>query len=102
MVQSVGEPNRIVAERNFRPQINRAVIAAIDRHGGIAERNRAQWRVVARRGHRYVGLRGHVRPASPLRSCGRETLESEVLLPCRSAPPSPSATPSEDRLADWP
>ena len=38
MVQAVGETNRIFAERDFRPKIDGAVIAAIDGNGRIAER----------------------------------------------------------------
>jgi len=30
MVQAVGEPDRIFAKRNFRPQINGAIVTAID------------------------------------------------------------------------
>ena len=70
MMQAVGEANRIVAERRFRPQINDAAIAPLHRHRGIAERNRAQrmhlvgmiGRAVVcsgRNGH--VGLCAHVR-----------------------------------------
>jgi hypothetical protein len=47
MMQAVGEPERIFAERHFRPQVNGAVFATIDRYGRIAERDRAQRRIAA-------------------------------------------------------
>ncbi|MEY9476102.1 hypothetical protein ABH981_000315 [Bradyrhizobium ottawaense] len=37
VMQAVGEANGIVAERLFRPQVNRAVVAAFDVDDGIAE-----------------------------------------------------------------
>src|ERR1700733_6641837 len=101
MVQAVGEAHRIFAERDFWPEINRAVVAALDRNRGIAERDRTQRGIAARGGGRTVGSRAHVRPASPWRSCGRGRRGSAVWLPCRFAPPSPSAIPSEVRSADW-
>src|SRR5450755_5072390 len=61
MEQTVGEPDRIFAERDFRPEINCTVIAAVDGHGGIAERDWTQRGVAARRRDRHVGLCAHVR-----------------------------------------
>src|ERR1700716_2810268 len=104
-MQTISDANGIVAEPDFGTQIDSAVIAAIDGDGGIAKRDRAQRMSRARRvalsGRNHVRLRAHVRMASPSRSCGRGNHESGVLLPCRSAPPSPSAIPSTARLADW-
>src|ERR1700722_19293667 len=101
MVQAVGEAHGVLAERDFGSQIDRAVVAALDRNRGIAERDRTQRRIAARGGGRTVGCRAHVRPALPWRSCGRGRRGSAVWPPCRFAPPSPSAIPSTARSADW-
>ncbi|MGY4431449.1 hypothetical protein ACVWWO_003926 [Bradyrhizobium sp. F1.13.1] len=37
VMQAVGDAGRIVAERLFGPQVNRAVVAPLDIHDGIAE-----------------------------------------------------------------
>jgi hypothetical protein len=42
MVQTICYSDRIVAERGLWAQIDGAIGAAIDRHRGIAERNRTQ------------------------------------------------------------
>ena len=42
VIQAVGQPPRIVAERLSRAKINRAVGAALDRDGGIIERDGTQ------------------------------------------------------------
>src|SRR5206468_5436047 len=101
MVQTVGNPRRIFSERPLRPQIDGAVSAAFDRYRGIAERDRAQGGSIARAASRRAlvharrVVRGstHVRTASPLQSCDRETRGYGAWLPCRFAPRSPSATP---------
>src|SRR5436305_15331796 len=41
-MQAVGYANRIFGERDARAEVDGAVIAAVDGHSGIAERDRAQ------------------------------------------------------------
>src|ERR1700761_6845601 len=44
MMQAIGDAHRIIAELCLRPQVDRAVVAAVNRNVGIAERDRAQRR----------------------------------------------------------
>src|SRR6202000_1834572 len=55
MMQTIGDPHRIVAELHLRPSVDDAVAAVFDRDVRIAERDRAQ------RGHfcNDVGLGAH-------------------------------------------
>src|SRR3954451_12016797 len=109
MVQAVGNPRGIFTERLLRAQIDGAVSPAVDQYRRIAERDRAQGGRVARAApcralvHARRVFRGstHVRTASPLQSCDRETRGSGAWLPCRFAQPSPSATPSKAPSAGW-
>jgi hypothetical protein len=73
MMQPVGQPGRIVAERLSRLEINRAVGAALDRDDGVAEGNPAQRsgaaalrRRPASRRLGKAGSRAHVSSVPPL------------------------------------
>lgn len=57
MMQTVREPDRVVAERRLRFQTDRAIRAMLDRHREVAERDRAQRRCNSR--VRLVGWRAH-------------------------------------------
>src|SRR5260370_35579542 len=69
MMQAVGKTQRILAERLGRAQIDRAVVLALDRDRGIAERDRAQRMRGARTsGCDHVSLRAHGFTLAVLRS----------------------------------
>src|SRR5260370_41176403 len=69
MMQAVGKTQRILAERLGRAQINRAVVLALDRDRGVAERDRAQRMRGARTsGCDHVSLRAHGFTLALLRS----------------------------------